>query len=93
MGNQQSNFYIVGNGGSIAHYNGSIWTKIESGTTLPINDIWGAQNSAGQWEILAIASNPDSTANMILQIHPDNSVSQLSTDGLVAFCHGHLVRS
>jgi len=26
---------------NIAHYNGSKWTKIESGTELNINDIWG----------------------------------------------------
>ncbi len=87
-GANSTNLYVVGNGGSIAHYDGSSWTKIESGTNLPINDIWGVQNSAGQWEILAIASNPDSTANMILQIHPDNSVSQLSTNGLLPFAKG-----
>jgi hypothetical protein len=87
-GTNSSNFYIVGNGGSIAQYTGSSWTKFQSGTTLPINDIWGAQNSAGQWEILAIASNPDSTANMLMQIHPDNSISQLSTNGLLPFTTG-----
>jgi hypothetical protein len=87
-GINSSNFYIVGNGGSIAQYTGSSWTKLQSGTTLPINDIWGAQNSSGQWEVFAIASNPDSTANMFLQIHPDNSVSQLSTNGLLPFATG-----
>jgi hypothetical protein len=87
-GTNSSDIYFVGTMGTIVHYNGSSWTKLQSGTTLPINDIWGAQNSSGQWEILAIASNPDSTANMLLQIHPDNSVSQLSTNGLLPFATG-----
>jgi hypothetical protein len=87
-GTNSSNFYIVGNGGSIAQYTGSSWTKIQSGITLPINDIWGAQNSVGQWETLAMASNPDSTSNALLQIHADNTVSQLSTNGLLPFSTG-----
>ncbi|PIQ08489.1 MAG: glucosyl transferase [Ignavibacteriales bacterium CG18_big_fil_WC_8_21_14_2_50_31_20] len=40
-GTSSEDFYVVGNGGNIAHYNGSKWTKIESGTELNINDIWG----------------------------------------------------
>ncbi len=88
-GSSSNDLYIVGNGGLIAHRDASgNWTTIQSGTTLPINDIWGAQNSAGQREVLAIASNPDSTANMLLQIHPDHSVSQLSTNGLLPFSTG-----
>jgi hypothetical protein len=87
-GKNSSDIYFIGGQGSLVHYDGNSWQKIESRTTLPINDIWGAQNSAGQWEILAIASNPDSTANMLLQIHPDNSVSQLSTNGLLPFSTG-----
>ena len=36
--------------GNIVSYNGSNWTNIESGTTLPINDIWEAYNPASkQW--------------------------------------------
>jgi hypothetical protein len=57
-GTSSSDLYIVGNQGAIAHYNGSSWQKIESGTTLPITDIWGAPNKiTGEWEILAVASN------------------------------------
>ena len=33
--------YLVGRSGSIVHYQNGIWTKIESGTTTNINDIWG----------------------------------------------------
>lgn len=52
--------YVVGNNGTIAYSSthGTMWQKLESGTTFPIQDIWGATNPAnGQTEILAIASN------------------------------------
>ena len=40
-GTSSSDFYIVGNSGSIAHYDGTTWTIIESGTTLHLTDIYG----------------------------------------------------
>jgi hypothetical protein len=44
--------YGVGNAGTIIHYNGSSWTKVESGTTLNFYDIYGSGD-----EILSVASN------------------------------------
>ena len=40
-GTSMSDIYFAGRKGTIVHYNGSGWTKIESGTTTIINDIWG----------------------------------------------------
>lgn len=40
-GSTSIDLYAVGDGGNIAHYNSSSWTKIESGTSSIINDIWG----------------------------------------------------
>jgi len=52
-----ANFYAVGGLGTIVHYNGSSWQKLESGTTVDIQDIWGALNpQTGEYEILAVAS-------------------------------------
>jgi len=45
--------YIVGDGGSILHYQNGSWQKIESGTTLDITDIWGSGNPP---QILAVAN-------------------------------------
>ncbi len=57
-GSSSTDLYAVGNGGNIAHYNGSQWRRIESGTTLNINDIWGDYNNkTGEWEILAAGGN------------------------------------
>lgn len=40
-GSSSNDLYAVGNNGNIAHYNGTSWSKIESGTTTNINDVWG----------------------------------------------------
>lgn len=57
-GSSSGDLFVVGNNGNIVHYNGSEWTRIESGTELNINDIWGDYNQkTGEWEILVVASN------------------------------------
>ena len=56
-GINSNDIYFVGRGGSIAHYNGNSWEKIESGTELYIIDIYGAQNNTtNKTEILAIGT-------------------------------------
>jgi len=40
-GTSSSDFYVVGDYGMIAHYNGTSWTKIESGTDLDLEDLTG----------------------------------------------------
>ena len=44
-GSSSNDMYIVGSAGKIAHYNGISWTKIESGTTTDLLDIWGYNDS------------------------------------------------
>ena len=48
-GTSSSDLYVVGNGGLIAHYNGTNWTKIESGTTIKLIDIWGSPDGKSVW--------------------------------------------
>jgi len=40
-GTSSSNLYFVGDHGTIVHYDGSSFTKMESGTETPLRDIWG----------------------------------------------------
>ena len=56
-GNSNNNLYAVGNAGSIAHYNGSGWTKIESGTTSILNDVWGIKNELNRTIVYCAASS------------------------------------
>ncbi|MBP9581640.1 MAG: glucosyl transferase, partial [Ignavibacterium sp.] len=44
-GSSSNDLYAVGNNGNIAHYNGSSWTKIESGTTTDIQDVLGFKDA------------------------------------------------
>ena len=48
-GDSQSNVYGVGNAGTIIHYNGSSWRKIESGTTVDLTDIYGTPDGKEVW--------------------------------------------
>jgi len=54
---QSDCMYFVGINGTIVRYNGE-WRKLDSGTDLDFQDIWGDRNpETGEWEILAVASN------------------------------------
>jgi hypothetical protein len=46
-GTSSNDFYVVGDNGNIAHYNGTSWEKIESGTESNIHDIWGIKTDKG----------------------------------------------
>jgi hypothetical protein len=57
-GTAVNDYYIVGYGGGIAHWNGSSWKKIESGTTLPIMDVYGASDpNTGSYEVLCVSAD------------------------------------
>ena len=56
-GSSSNDLYVVGNGGKIAHYNGTGWQRIESGTTLEFMDIYGAtDHKNGGQQILAVCT-------------------------------------
>jgi hypothetical protein len=76
-GTSDSNLYIVGSYGNIAHYDGVSWNKIPSGTSLDIQDIFGATDSkTGQTQILAVASNPfENLDRKILSLSPTLATS------------------
>ena len=57
-GTSSDDFYIVGNNGLIAHYDGRRWRRIESGVETMIQDVWGAKDlKTGEWVILCAVSN------------------------------------
>jgi hypothetical protein len=72
-GSSSSNLYVVGNGGSIAHYNGTSWTKIESGNNLQFLDIYGSGD-----EILAVCTQNYPGARSIFSINR-NTAKQISS--------------
>lgn len=49
----KDNVFAVGAGGTILHYDGQIWSKMESGVRTTLNDIWGSRED----NIFAIGSD------------------------------------
>ncbi len=82
-GTSSNDIYFVGRNGSIAHYNGQSWQRIESGTELPIRDIWGDFNEkTNSCEILAVAAEVAiNNGRKVLRID-GNSVTEESNNGL-----------
>jgi hypothetical protein len=79
-GTSNNDIYIVGSNGNIAHYLNGHWSRIESGTNLNINDIYGAYNKkTNEYEILAPAANVLQSLDRDLLSITNNSVEHLNT--------------
>jgi hypothetical protein len=69
--------YAVGNVGTIVHYNGSTWQRLESGTGLDIVDVFGSTNQSVK-QILAVASRAYATRDRAI-LHIDALSGQATT--------------
>ncbi len=72
-GTSSSNMYSVGDYGTILHFDGSTWTKMQSGTTKGIGTIWGTSNT----NIWASGFNPHTAESVLLHY---NGVSWSTID-------------
>ncbi|HCV43413.1 MAG TPA: glucosyl transferase [Bacteroidetes bacterium] len=82
-GENPNSIWAVGYGGRIGHYTNSTWQRIESGTTLPMNDIWGARNPiSGETEVLAVGSYVNQNQGKILLRIQNSAVTPLADSGL-----------
>jgi hypothetical protein len=54
-GTSSHDYYMAGGFGTIVHYNGTTWQKLESGTETGIGDMWGSRRN-GKTVILACVS-------------------------------------
>ncbi|MCH7974734.1 MAG: glucosyl transferase [Bacteroidetes bacterium] len=78
-GTSSNDLYIVGNNGNIAWYNGSRWTRIESGTDVNVNDVFGVTGQFNnQKKIFCAISNVfEVSDHKILTIDDNNKVDSL----------------
>jgi len=77
-GNSSKDIYFGGGLGTIIHYDGNYWKKLESGTTLDINSIYGAKNEkTNEDQILAVASRNYPLGTAIFQMNA-STVTQIS---------------
>lgn len=80
-GSSSSDTYYVGTLGTIAHYNGSNWTKIESGTELDIQDICGIKNTnTGKTEIYCTVVDFFSNDAKIIKVINNNKIEIIETN-------------
>ena len=80
-GSGTQDLYCVGRSGTIIYFDGSTWRAVESGTTLPINDVWGSRHSTtGQLEVLCVASDQfHGTQSSLLRLEGTTVVPAPST--------------
>ena len=82
-GKSSSDLYLVGSNGSITYYDGLNWQKLDSGTSLDIQDIWGARDPhTGEYTVLAVAGSYSTGKECeVLQIN-ETKVEKISTEGI-----------
>lgn len=73
----ESEIYGVGNAGLMVYYNGRGWQTLESNTTLPIKDIWGAVDPLDNEQIIlsVAAEKLGHSDKKIIQINPQNQTT------------------
>jgi len=80
-----SRVFAVGSNGSIAHYNGQSWQKIETGTDLDVYDIHGNEEQG----VVAVAAKfLVSHNNLMVRITEGGHTEPLSTEGIPYSIHG-----
>jgi hypothetical protein len=77
-GTSSDDMYFAGRKGTIVHYDGQSWQKIESGTDLTIQDIWGSyDDETDESYILCPACLKfEAVEPKLLCINSDHSVSE-----------------
>lgn len=61
-----NNIFFVGNNGSIVHYDGSEFTRMESGTEVDLTDIWGTMDNTTGIVIIWTSGYDESTDGSIV---------------------------
>ncbi len=76
-GTSSDDLYVVGNDGLIAHYNGQTWQLIESGSNLPIKDIWGAIDSNEHFVLCPASEIYQVSDKKLIKINNDFSTEEI----------------
>ncbi len=81
-GTDRNNIYCVGKNGAIYHFYGTGWTRIESGTEVNINDVFGINDQIrNQRKVFCAVSNVFNISDhKILVIDEYNNVDSLHWD-------------
>jgi hypothetical protein len=93
-GSSGSDVFVVGDGGTILHYNGNTWSTMTSGTTNWLSGVWGSSGS----DVFAVGgstilhydginwSSMSSGANYLLDVWGSSSSDVFAVGGMVKYC-------
>ncbi len=78
-GPSSSNLFVVGRGGGIAHYNGTEWRRINSGTAADIQDIWGSYDEKAREDVVlcAVSNTYEISERRILRVYPTGRIDSI----------------
>jgi len=77
-GRSKNDFYVVSGNGFIARYLNGTWSRIESGTTTDINDVWGITDKDGLEKIYCAVSFVFQSGDQKILTIKSNKVDSLS---------------
>jgi len=77
-GSSTNNLFFAGGKGSLVHYDGNTWTKIETGTRQDIQDIWGVYDKDTQKKTIfcTVSSKYFGGEKKVLQILDNRAVKE-----------------
>ena len=85
-GTSSSDLFYVGTLGTIAHYDGNYWRRVETGTDINFRDIYGSINKDNnELEIIALASNSGINQRKKIIRIKDQAVETLPDSGLANY--------
>ena len=80
--NPSGNIYVVGDNGIIvcSADRGASWQRVESGTAVPLNDVWGGSNRIAGENIVLMTGSDDFTLSerKILRLKADGTIDSLT---------------
>ncbi|MDE3058556.1 MAG: hypothetical protein KGJ59_11435 [Bacteroidota bacterium] len=89
-GISSSNLYAVGNAGTIIHNSNGTWTKMESGTTIDLRDVWGSPDGS---VVLTCGWSNDESQSILLKYDGTNWKTVWSRNGPSVNPYGYFVSS
>ncbi len=93
-GSSPDDIYFIGNSGSIVHYDGAVFKRMESGTDVDLKDIYGIKDNDGQISILTCGYSRDYSQGTLLTFQNNNwSIIFDGTENIFGAQYGNLISS
>ena len=76
---REGHLYFAGSRGTVAYFDGENWKRIETGTRVSIQDVWGATDPTTGEEVVlcAVSEIVTRSDHKILRLYPDGRVDSI----------------